>query len=36
VTVEPEIYFDMSTKDIKDYSGFGLRIGFGIYLDELF
>jgi len=36
VTVEPEIYFDLSTKDIKDYSGFGLRIGFGIYLDELF
>lgn len=36
VTLEPEIYFDLSTKDIKDYSGFGLRIGVGIYLDELF
>ncbi|MBQ8711428.1 MAG: outer membrane beta-barrel protein [Prevotella sp.] len=36
VTVEPELYYDMSTKSFKDYSGFGLRIGFGIYLDSLF
>jgi len=36
VTVEPELYYDISTKSFKDYSGFGLRIGFGIYLDELF
>ena len=36
VTIEPELYYNMSTKSIKDYSGFGLRVGFGIYLDELF
>ncbi|MBQ9499094.1 MAG: hypothetical protein IJR56_03205, partial [Bacteroidaceae bacterium] len=36
VTIEPELYYNMSTKSFKDYSGFGLRIGFGIYLDELF
>jgi hypothetical protein len=36
VTVEPELYYDISTKSFKDYSGFGLRIGFGIYLDKLF
>jgi len=36
VTIEPELYYDLSLKDIKDYSGFGFRIGFGIYLDELF
>ncbi len=32
VTIEPELYYDISTKSFKDYSGFGLRIGFGIYL----
>ena len=31
VTVEPELYFNLSTKDF-DYSSYGLRIGFGIYL----
>jgi hypothetical protein len=31
VTVEPELYFNLSTKDI-DYSNYGLRIGLGIYL----
>ena len=36
VTIEPELYYNMSTKSFKDYSGFGLRIGFCIYLDELF
>ena len=36
VTIEPELYYNMSTKSFKDYSGFGLRIGFGIYLDPLF
>ena len=36
VTIEPELYYNMSTKSFKDYSGFGLRIGFGIYLDEIF
>lgn len=34
VTVEPELYYNMSTKSFKDYSGFGLRIGFGIYLGK--
>jgi len=32
VTVEPELYFDFSTKSFSDYTGFGLRIGFGVYL----
>ena len=36
VTIEPELYYNMSTKSFKDYSGVGLRVGFGIYLDELF
>ena len=36
VTIEPELYYDFSTKDLKDYSDFGFRIGFGIYLDKLF
>jgi len=36
VTIEPELYYNMSTKSFKDYSGFGLRVGFGIYLDEIF
>lgn len=31
VTVEPELYFNLSTKDFDD-SGFGLRVGIGIYL----
>ncbi len=30
LTVEPEVYFEHSTKS-SDYSGFGVRIGFGIY-----
>ena len=30
LTVEPEVYYEHSTKD-SDYSGFGVRIGFGIY-----
>lgn len=30
VTVEPEAYYEHSFKD-SDYSGFGLRIGLGIY-----
>lgn len=36
VTLEPELYFDFSTKNFKDYSDFGLRIGIGIYFDTLF
>ena len=31
VTVEPELYFNLSTKDF-DYSSYGLRIGVGMYL----
>jgi len=31
VTVEPELYFNISTKDF-DNSSYGLRIGVGIYL----
>lgn len=31
VTIEPELYFDFSTKS-SDYSAYGLRIGIGIYL----
>ncbi len=30
LTVEPEVYYEHSTKD-SDYSGFGVRIGFGLY-----
>lgn len=33
VTIEPEVYYDMSTKSFKDNSGFGFRIGFGVYLE---
>jgi outer membrane scaffolding protein for murein synthesis (MipA/OmpV family) len=33
VTIEPELYYNQSLKDHADYSGFGFRIGFGIYLD---
>ena len=31
VTIEPELYFDMSTKKF-DYTCYGLRVGIGIYL----
>ena len=30
LTVEPEVYYEHSTKS-SDYSGFGFRIGFGVY-----
>jgi len=33
VTIEPELYYDISTKDFKNYSGVGFRVGFGIYLE---
>ena len=33
VTIEPEIYYNQSLKSHSDYSGFGLRLGFGIYLE---
>ena len=32
VTLEPEIYYTQSLKD-NDYSGFGFRIGIGIYFE---
>jgi hypothetical protein len=32
VTIEPEIYYEQSFKDHKDYSTVGLRIGVGVYL----
>ena len=32
VTIEPEIYYEQSFKNHKDYSTVGLRIGIGIYL----
>ena len=31
VTIEPELYFDMSTKSFKDYTGVGLRVTMGVY-----
>ena len=30
VTLEPEVYYEHSTKN-SDYSGFGVRLGFGVY-----
>lgn len=33
LTIEPELYYNESFKSHKDYSGFGFRIGIGIYLD---
>lgn len=33
VTIEPEIYYNQSLKDHKEYSGIGFRIGFGIYFE---
>lgn len=32
VTIEPAVYYDMSTKDFSDRSTVGLKIGLGIYL----
>ncbi len=32
VTVEPELYYEQSFKNHKDYSTVGVRIGIGIYL----
>ena len=31
VTIEPELYFDISTKSFKDYTGVGLRVTMGVY-----
>jgi hypothetical protein len=33
VTIEPELYYNQSLKSHSDYSGFGLRIGIGIYFE---
>lgn len=33
VTIEPEVYYNLSTKDVTEYSGFGLRLGLGIYFE---
>lgn len=33
VTVEPEFYYNQSLKSHSDYSGFGFRIGIGIYFE---
>ena len=33
VTIEPEVYYNQSLKNHGDYSGFGFRIGFGIYFE---
>lgn len=35
MTLEPEFYYNQSLKDHGDYSGFGFRLGLGIYLDKL-
>ena len=36
VTIEPELYYNQSFKNHEDYSNFGFRLNFGIYLDDLF
>lgn len=33
VTIEPEIYYNQSLKSHSDYSGFGIRVGIGFYLE---
>ena len=35
VTIEPELYYNQSFKSHSEYSGLGLRVGIGIYLDKL-
>ncbi len=32
VTIEPAVYYNQSFKNHSDYSEFGLKVGFGIYL----
>lgn len=32
VTIEPAVYYQQSFKDHSEYSKFGVRVGFGIYL----
>ncbi len=31
ITVEPSVYYDISTKHTSDYSKLGFKIGFGFY-----
>jgi hypothetical protein len=33
VTIEPEVYYNLSLKDYTNYSGFGFRISLGIYFE---
>jgi len=33
VTIEPELYYNQSLKNHSDFSGFGFRIGIGIYFE---
>ena len=33
VTLEPSVYYNLSLKDHTQYSGFGLRLGIGIYFE---
>lgn len=33
LTIEPEIYYNQSLKNHDQYSGFGFRVGIGIYLE---
>ena len=35
VTLEPEFYYNQSLKDHSNYSGAGIRLGIGIFLDEI-
>lgn len=36
VTFEPELYYDQSLKDHSNFSRAGIRIGVGVFLDDLF
>ena len=36
VTIEPEFYYNQSLKDHSNFSDVGIRIGLGLYLDEIF
>lgn len=31
ITIEPAVYYDISTKDFSEYSKLGIKIGFGFY-----
>ena len=35
MTIEPELYYNQSLNN-HDYSGLGLRVGIGLYLDDVF